>query len=151
MEKFTISLPYPQVLENCQENLNELMEIYAGEHSVFTLCNCYFYGKQISLGKLRKAFEQIYKCKYKHLSLLAETILASNGLPLFGASVFWSGKFVNYSTQTKFIKEIIFKEELLINKQNDLLNKTNRQSLKNLLERMLMDSQIHITVLKSFL
>ena len=152
MEKYCYNLPFPEVNGKISQNtLDILMEVYAGKSSEFTLEQSYRYTYFLSLGELRSSLKQILNCKKLHLEHLAEAIIFYGGLPLFsGAKSFWSGGVVEYSVGKTAINNLIGLEQALLSKYENIIEKEENLSLKKLISRLIMDSQLHISVLKSF-
>ncbi len=153
METYCLNLPYNDVVGKInQAVLDELMEICSGEHSVFSLYNSYNYGFYLSVGGLREIFKGIALVKKTHFDKLCEAIVAFEGLPLIsGKKIFWSGKNVVYSSGKNQIALLIEKERLLLQNLERVIESSQNQSLKKLLARIIMDSQLHLTLLKGLL
>lgn len=152
MKNHVIALPYPIVDGKInQVSLNALMEVFAGQVSEFTLEQTYRYAYFMALGELRQVLKEILSCKRTHIYHLAETIVYFGGLPLFsGEKNFWSGGYVNYLVGKSCINNLILQEEAVIAKYNKIIESEQNLSIKKLISRFIMDSQLHITLLRVF-
>ncbi len=153
MEKYCLNLPYAEVGGKIsQTELNELMEIYAGERSEFSLYCSYNYGYYLSAGNLRRTFYGIATNKKTHIDILSEAIVNFGGLPLLsGKQNFWTGKNVIYCSGKSMLSQLIEQEKIVIGKYELLISISKNQSLKRLLSRITMDGQLHLTILKSLI
>ncbi len=146
--KYASDLPYPEitVCENLQE-AKMLLPSYAGTVSELTSILSYAFQSYISQGKpeLRACLEGIARCEMYHHELLGVTITKLGGFPVMGARSYWNGSFVNYTIDPKkFLQQNILAEENAIrNYERTILNLSSPQ-VKTLLERIILDEQVHI-------
>ncbi|MBQ9276024.1 MAG: rubrerythrin [Clostridia bacterium] len=153
--KFASDLPYPEII--VEENLQEakmLLPSYAGTVSELTSILTYAFQSYISfrLPELRSALEGIARCEMHHHELLGVAITKLGGFPVMGARSYWNGSFVNYTIDPKkFLQQNILAEENAIrNYERTILNLSSPQ-VKTLLERIILDEQVHIEDFKELL
>ena len=149
--EFNINLPYCSTYGKIsQETFNDLLELNAGKISNFTLYNIYNYAYQLSIGQLRQSFLKMAEVKKLHYDKICEAIVNFGGLPLIsGKTEFWSGKYMIYYSGSSSIIEIENIENKIILQQESIIEKTENQSLKKLLSRLIIDEQIILNGLKS--
>lgn len=156
MEKnYSLNLPYPNVEGKIsQKTMALLMEAYAGKKSEFTAINTYTYQHYFAseINKdLAGVLIGISVTEMKHLHLLGEAIVAFGGKPLYsGAYSFWNGAFVNYSERLDvLLQNDIINEKNAIDEYELLIESTDNDSLKKLIGRIIMDEQLHLTILET--
>ena len=86
------------------------------------------------------------------MELLGEAIVALGGYPIIGGRTYWNGSYVNYTLDTKkFLRQNILAEEnAILNYERTILN-LSQDSLKQLLERIILDEELHIKLFKELL
>ena len=148
--KFASELPYPAV--EGEENLAEakmLMPSYAGTLSELTSILTYSFQSYISPsdGEIRRALTNVAKCEMKHHMLLGDAIFKLGGYPIMGARTYFNGSMVNYTLDPhKFLRQNVAAEEAaIVNYERTVLNLQN-ESVKLLLERIILDEEMHIKV-----
>ncbi|MBR4801006.1 MAG: manganese catalase family protein [Clostridia bacterium] len=153
--KYSSDLPYPEIIveENVQES-KLLMPSYSGVASELTAILTYSFQSYITLQlpEIRDVIEGIAQTEMLHHELLGTTITKLGGFPVMGARSYWNGSFVNYTLDPKkFLKQNILAEENAIkNYERTILNLTS-PSVKMLLERIILDEQVHIEDFKELL
>lgn len=153
--KFASDLPYPTV--DVKSNLAEsklLMPSYSGQNgeltAILTYCfQCYISPKRPDLAD---ALIGIAKCEMHHHKLLGDTIYKLGGYPIMGARTYWNGSYANYTLDPKkFLQQNIMAEEsAILNYERTILNLSD-ECVKMLLERIILDEEIHIKIFKELL
>jgi len=153
--KFASDLPYPdvEVTQNVAQS-KLLMPSYCGVGSELTAILTYCFQSYVSpkYPYLVKALEGIAKTEMHHHELLGETIYKLGGYPVMGARTYWNGSFVNYTLNPKkYLQQNIAAEEAaIINYERTILN-LNDESVKMLLERIILDEEVHIKIFKELI
>ncbi len=153
--KYSSELPYPQI--QVTQNLSQaklLMPLYAGVSSELTAVLTYCFQSYISTKHpdIAHAIECIAKVEMLHHKLLGKTIYALGGYPIMGARTYWSGNYANYTLPVKkFLEDDILAEKNTISNYEQTILNIENESVKTLLERIILDEEIHIEVLKSLL
>ncbi len=155
--KYCLSLPYPKVEGKIDNGtLSLLMQSFGGKNGELTALSQYTYEDMVFGEKEKELTEQIKGiavCEMKHFELLGEAVTFFGGEPLFsGAYRFWSGSFLNYSKDLKYLLECnIDSEENAIKEYKKIINYTDNDTLKRLIGRIIMDEQLHITLFENLL
>lgn len=155
-QKFGSELPYPEVII-AEENLPEaklLMPSYSGAASELTAVTTYIFQSYISVknDELRRTLEGIAITEMHHHELLGTTIYKLGGYPVMGGRTYWNGSFVNYTLDPKkyLQQNIVAEEDAILNYERTILN-LKTESIKMLLERIILDEEIHIKIFKDLL
>ena len=153
--KFASELPYPEV--HVEENLAEaklLMPSYAGVGSELTAIMTYSFQSFISPegAELSRALAGIARTEMKHFELLGRTVYKLGGYPIMGARTYHNGSMVNYTLAPhKYLTQDISAEEAaIVGYERTLLN-LHSESVKLLIERIILDEELHINILKELL
>lgn len=153
--KFANELPYPRI--DAEENLAEaklLMPSYGGAAGELTAVLTYCFQSYVTptYDELRSALGGISKCEMTHHRLLGDAIFALGGYPMMGARSYWNGNYINYTpSPKKFIALDIQAEKTAIaNYERTILN-VSSENVKSLLERIILDEEIHIKILEELL
>ncbi len=153
--KFASDLPYPEV--EARENLSEaklLMPSYAGAGSELTAILTYSFQQFISpeTSELSRALSGIARCEMHHFELLGRAIFKLGGYPIMGSRTYHSGSMVNYTLDPhKYLSQNIAAEEAaIVGYERTVLNLHN-ESVKLLIERIILDEELHINVFKELL
>lgn len=153
--KFASELPYPEV--RVEENLAEaklLMPSYAGVGSELTAIMTYSFQSFISpeSGVLSRALGGVARTEMKHFELLGRTIFKLGGYPIMGARTYHSGSMVNYTLDPhKYLAQNIASEEAaIVGYERTILNLRD-ESVKLLIERIILDEELHINIFKELL
>lgn len=87
-----------------------------------------------------------------HHKLLGETIYKLGGYPVMGARTYWNGSFANYTlSPQKYLRENVLAEQnAIMNYERTILNLSS-DSVKMLLERIILDEEVHIKIFKQLL
>lgn len=156
--KYRVDLPYPEVIVNCPDlhDARILREDYAGRVSETTATLQYMYQHYI-LSEIEEeiadALEGIAIAEMHHHELLGKAITALGGDPIIGGmSSFFSGGYVNYCKNTKELLETnIMGEYAAIRNYRKSISCLYNTSVKELLERIILDEELHIKILNSLL
>ncbi len=153
--KFASELPYPEV--QTEENLADaklLMPSYAGAGSELTAILTYSFQSFISPenGALAQALSGIARCEMKHMQLLGRTIYKLGGYPIMGARTYFNGSMVCYTLDPhKYLAQNIAAEEAaIVGYERTILN-LHSESVKLLIERIILDEELHIATFKELL
>lgn len=153
LKLYASELPYPEL--TLDKNLGDskiLMPSYAGTYSEMTAVMTYTYQHFVSTDQIASLLEGISVVEMKHFELLGKAITRLGGYPVIGGRTYWSGQNVNYTLDPKrFLKQnIIAEETAILNYERAILN-LSQDSLKQMLERIILDEEIHIKLFKDCL
>lgn len=162
LTKFAYDAPYPEpkVEEPNRHYAEILLDDYAGYASEFTAIALYSYQHFISDVKHRDFADLIIgiaQVEMKHLDLLGTTIYLLGALPKYRGSYttygqYWNGYFVNYDKDLKdMIKIDIQSEKEAIKNYKRHIEMIDDRYIKKLLERIILDEEKHIKLLKDYL
>jgi bacterioferritin len=148
-------LPYPEI--EVQENIADsklLMPSYGGAASEMTAILTYSFQSYISLKtpELKQTLEGVALNEMHHHKMLGTAIYKLGGYPVMGGRTYWNGSFVNYTLDPKkFLQQNIMAEETsILNYERTILN-LKTESVKLLLERIILDEEQHIKIFKELL
>lgn len=101
---------------------------------------------------LSRALSAISKCEMRHFELLGRAIYKLGGYPIMGARTYHSGNMVCYTLDPhKFLAQNIAAEEAaIVGYERTVLN-LRSESVKLLIERIILDEELHIAAFKSLL
>lgn len=144
-------IPYPNPLE-----AKKLMNDYGGRDSETTAVLQYMYQSYIlnkEFPDYSKAIEKIAIVEMHHHELLGTSIAELGGFPVIGGrNTFWNGSFVNYVTDlVKLLEADIQGEEIAIANYEKTILSLQSESLKQMIERIILDEEQHIIVFKAML
>lgn len=155
LTKYASDLPYPQI--KVEQNVAEsklLMPVYGGSASELTAVLTYSFQRYVSpkYPEITTALKGIAITEMHHHELLGETIYALGGYPVMGARTYWNGSLVNYTLDPrKYLRQnIVAEETAILNYERTILNLTT-DSVKMLLERIILDEEVHIKIFKELL
>ena len=155
LTKYASDLPYPVI--EVEQNVAEsklLMPVYAGSASELTAVLTYSFQRYVSpkYPEITTALKGIAITEMHHHELLGETIYALGGYPVMGARTYWNGSLVNYTLDPrKYLRQnIVAEETAILNYERTILNLTT-DSVKMLLERIILDEEVHIKIFKELL
>lgn len=153
--KYASELPYPDV--EVEKNIAEsklLMPVYSGSSGELTAVMTYCFQMYVTpkYPDIRQALKGIAVTEMLHHKLLGETIYKLGGYPVIGARTYWNGSFVNYTlSPQKFLRENILSEQnAIMNYERTILNLSS-DSVKMLLERIILDEEVHIGIFRQLL
>ena len=150
-------MPYPKVkvLKENKEYARLLSHAYASNESELTIVHLYIYQSVILEDKnpeIAKILKEIAKVEMHHLYLLAAAIKKLGCDPIFAdcnlyMESYWNSNYVYYDTDLNLILEIdIDSEKRAIHDYQMLLTTINDSYLKQLINRIILDEQIHLEI-----
>lgn len=153
--KYASELPYPDV--EVEKNIAEsklLMPVYSGSSGELTAVMTYCFQMYVTpkYPDIRQVLKGIAVTEMLHHKLLGETIYKLGGYPVIGARTYWNGSFANYTlSPQKFLRENILAEQnAIMNYERTILNLSS-DSVKMLLERIILDEEVHIGIFRQLL
>lgn len=155
LSKYASDLPYPEIeVEHNPAESKLLMPVYSGSASELTAVLTYSFQKYVSpkYPQIAEALEGIAITEMRHHELLGETIYALGGYPVMGARTYWNGSFVTYTLDPrKYLRQnIVAEETAILNYERTILN-LSTDSVKMLLERIILDEEVHIKIFKQLI
>lgn len=148
-------LPYPDI--DCAENLADsklLMPSYGGPSGELTAVTTYCFQSYICTRsrEIAETLECIARAEMRHHELLGKAIVKLGGYPVMGGRTYWSGSFLNYTLDPKkFLRENITAEETAILNYERTVLSLRTESVKALIERIVLDEELHIKIFKDLL
>lgn len=158
-----LSLPYPEIkVERPNRKYAVLLaQFISGANSELTSISDYAF-QSIITEATDQSLSDILECisitEMKHFRIIAKTIQKLGSTPVFwhankhGKKQFWNTGFVDYRCDVReFLKENIFNEKkAIINYKNALLQ-INDTYIRQIIERIILDEEHHITLFSSML
>lgn len=151
-------LPYPQVIIDAPSKTEALciVEDYAGKGSEFTAISEYLYQSFIlhtEYPEYSLALRKIAEVEMHHLLLLGETLPKLGADPVIGGrNCYWNGSFVDYTKNIEqFLMHDIKSEIFAIEGYRNSIFCVKNSSIKALLERIILDEDMHIHILNQLL
>ena len=149
--------PYPQakVVKENKEYANLLSHVYSGSESELTEILLYVYQSMVlenTNQEIAKILLEISKVEMHHLYLLGSTIKNLGSNPIyadcnFNLKTYWNSNDVYYDTDLNTMLEIdIESERRAIHDYQMLLTVINDDYIKELIERIILDEQIHLQI-----
>lgn len=154
LKTYSSDLNYPTL--QVEKNLHDskiLMPVYGGVQGEITAVMTYTYQHFVAEDEaLKEMLEGVSIAEMKHVDLLGNAITALGGYPVIGGRAYWSGSYVNYTLDPKrFLRQNILAEEnAILGYERAILN-LSQDSVKNLIERIILDEEIHVKLFKEFL
>lgn len=156
-EQYKLNLPYPEVTGGPEPyTVTLLHEDYAGMVGELTALNQYMYQSILTSGKDR-SFAQAMECiaiaEMRHKELLGKAIVRLGGTPIFAAyNTYWCANFANYvDDPQKMLVSNIGIENAAISNYRFHIEKISNASVRQLLERIILDEELHIQVFNQML
>ncbi len=151
-------LPYPEPIIPYSNPIEakKLMNDYGGRDSEPTAIMQYIYQSYIlkrDYPEYAAKLEEIAISEMHHHELLGTSIAAYGSFPVIGGrNTFWNGSFVNYVTDlVRLLEADIQGEELAIANYEKTILCLQNDSVKQMIERIIVDEEIHVAILKSML
>lgn len=156
--EFKSSLLYPEI--NVEDKNTEyakiLLNLYSGRNSEETLFHTFFYQSLITDNEYKNILKQISDVEITHLEILGKLIKLLGIEPMFifpnnidNGFKIWNSSFINYEkNKEKIILENIQDKENIINSYKEAYEKINDKYIKNIINRILLDEEIHISIFK---
>ena len=155
--KYKVDKPYPKVEIKSFNRYyaSLLMDDYASIDSEYTAISQYVFG-HILAGEpeIADAFLGIGIVEMTHLDMLADVILDLGVYPKFtaGDGEVWNSNFVPYGNSTRERLELAIKGEYgAIEQYREHICKIKDEEINGLLERIIMDEELHIKIFKKLL
>lgn len=154
MKPLCVDMDYPEVEVEC-ESLSDarlLMEDYSGCEGELTAISTYIYQDYVLSGKgphyddLSETLMRISIAEMTHHHLLGEAIVKLGGTPVMGGRCkFWNGSMVNYCKDPiSMLNNNIKAEKIAIANYKKTIRCVENYSLRELIERIIMDEELHI-------
>ncbi len=156
--KVRADLPYPKFEVNMRDiyEVKLLMPVYGGRTSETTAVLNYVYYSYVlkeSKPELSHCLESIAISEMRHHEMLGTAIAALGGTPYIGGNYYyWQGNFVNYAKDVvTVLKNAINGEKQAINDYKIVIAKTRMAAVKDMIERIILDEEIHVEILTELL
>lgn len=145
-------LPYPEIeVTPSIAEARILMPSYGGRNSETTAIFTYMYQTYVS-PEFNDTLEAVAISEMHHHELLGEAITKLGGYPVIGSGTYWNGSYVNYQTSpAEFLKSNIIGEKTAIAGYEKAILALNQKSLKMLLERIILDEELHIKIFEELI
>ena len=153
---YACELPYPEVeAAPCLADAKLLMPDYGGPQGELTAVTTYCFQHYItsaSRPELAEALAGIAKVEMRHHALLGETVFTLGGYPVMGGRTYWNGSFADYTlSPEKFLARDIHAEEAAILAYERTVLALRTESVKLLIERIILDEELHIKLLRDLI
>ena len=149
MTVYVDSSPYPEVTGSPDPVTVEMLKNdYAGAKGELTAITLYIFQNQRSTDNdtYANSVLQLAIVEMIHLDLLGDAIVALGGNPSFdNGQYYWSAKNVNYATEYReMLKVSLEAEQTAIANYEKHIARTNNESVKALLRRIVKDEELHV-------
>ena len=155
-----IDKPYPQIdgLQRDYKTAKIISECYADAHSELSMSLQYLY-YSFNFYRVKdvvsyKLIESIRLAEEIHLALIGKLIVKLGVDPIFTAKPpfkcdYFSTASLTYSkTPTKMVKDLILAEMTQIAEYKAMLTQTENLEVKGIIERIILDEELHLGTLK---
>jgi len=155
--KFTVDLPYPTITPTTDlRTARMLLDDFAGQDSELTGVNQYIYQHLVTgeYKDLSAVLKGIAIVEMKHFEMLGEAIVNLGGDPVFTSSRGrpWTALYLKYIKNPKLIILMnIQGEKAGIKGYRQSIEMTNNPQVKKLLERIILDEELHVQNLEKML
>ncbi len=161
--EFQANLKYPEIRVESKNKYYAylLMEDYAGVYGELSAITQYVYQGFYNFKKYQEfssIMEKIAMVEMHHLKLLGETINLLGVKPKFKTkdkdcfNLFWNSTYINYDTyMIKMLEADILSEEEAILNYKYHISIIDDIYIKELLERIILDEEIHLKIFKTLL
>ncbi len=156
--EFKSSLLYPEIKveEKNIEYAKILLNLYSGRDSEETIFHTFFYQSLILDNEYKNILKQISDVELIHLEILGKTIKLLGIEPMFifpnnidNGFKIWNSSFINYEkTDEKLILYDIQNKENIIKEYKEAYEKINDKYIKSIINRILLDEEIHVSIFK---
>lgn len=149
-----VNKPYPKIQVE-KENINYakiLLDAYAGSNSEDTAIHEYLYQSFLK-EDMASTLKEIAKVEMHHLNILGQLIVKLGYTPFFctvkqNKVIPWSSNYLNYTLNLKRMLSLdIERERKTIQKYRLAINMINDKYIKEILERIIEDEEMHIKCL----
>lgn len=167
IERYNLKEPYPEIILTHlpQDILMKIKRIYVGNKGEFTSITQYMYQHFViwsnpKLSNLSSAMEQIAVKEMMHYELLAKILVKcgidpKNCIYIDGnpnICDYWKASSVSYEkTLVKMFEDNLKLEQIAIQDYTEILQNTDNQNLKQILERIIKDEKLHEKFFKDIL
>ena len=157
--KVRADLPYPEIKEATSDmrTVSILKDLLSNRNGELTAILQYTYQSRLA-GQTEKeiaeVLEEISVVEMKHTKLLMNAILSFGGDPRYDNSFgqYFSASYVNYAQKLKdMLQANIRGESKAIEDYSRAIKNMQNQSLKDLLNRIILDEQIHLEIFEKLL
>lgn len=161
VDSYNLNEPYPEITLTHlpQDILMKIKRIYVGAKGEFTSITQYMYQHFViwsnpKLNHLSSAMEQIAVKEMVHYELLAKILVRcgidpKNCIYIDGnpnVCDYWKASSVSYEkTLIKMFEDNLKLEQIAIRDYTEILQNTDSQNLKEILERIIKDEKLHET------
>ena len=156
-DQYALSLPYTELTGYLSpKEVRCLVDDYGGRKSETTAVMQYVYQHYIldtEYPEIGDALMGIAITEMHHHELLGEAIVMAGGDPIIaGSTCFWSGSNVNYvKNPVAILRANIEAERQAIAKYRRTIECVSNPSLKDLISRIIMDEELHISIFQDLL
>lgn len=147
------SIPYPELdcISANKKFIGLLFDTYSGTNGELTAILQYTYeGIMFNNEEISKIVKQISIMEMHHLSILGRMLKKLGRLPVYKSAneILWNAKNINYIMRNveEVMKNNIQEEYRAIRNYENLIECTNDECIKKLLERIILDEKAHIEV-----
>lgn len=152
-------LPYPEIKDATKDmrTVAILKDLLSSRNGELTAILQYTYQSRIANlaeKEIANILEEISVVEMKHTELLMDAILCFGGDPKFDNAFgqYFSAGYVNYAQKLKdMLQANIRGESKAIEDYSRAINNVQNQSLKDLLNRIILDEQIHLEIFEKLL
>jgi len=155
--KYTVDLPYPEITPTTDlRTARMLLDDFAGQDSELSGINQYVYQHLVTgeYEELSKVLKGIALVEMKHFEMLGDAIVNLGGDPVFTSSRGrpWTALYLKYIKNPKLIILMnIQGEKTGIKGYRQSIEMTNNTQVKKLLERIILDEELHLQILEKML
>lgn len=153
--EYRVNIPYPEVKVEKKdiEIAKDLLNSYAGRVSEDSAVHDYIFQMMMQDDdEIKKILRGIAIVEMHHLEILGKLIYALGLTPLFASvsdnhTKWFSGEYVNYERNwEQTLRDNIFQEEMAIKNYEHIILKTQDESVKHILKRIILDERVHIEI-----
>lgn len=145
------NLPYPEIDIQTQSyhEVRLLMPAFGGKDSETTAIMTYIYQSYILAPDdetLSYVIKKISMTEMRHHELLGTMIVQLGGTPIIGGNYnYWQGGYVNYTKNpTTILNNNIIDEKKAIADYKEIIRKSNNETVKAVIARIILDEEVHI-------
>ncbi|MDO5519087.1 MAG: ferritin family protein [bacterium] len=160
-QPFCVDLPYPPIKVQKQNSYYGCLvyEDYAGEGSELTASSMYLYHSIVTASmneEISCLLKRIGIAELTHIAMLGKLLNALGCSPKFqtitdGNQTDWNASCLSYNASLKSILLAFIKgEEAAIGQYQDHINKINDPCINAVLERIVLDEQLHYSTLQYY-
>lgn len=150
------NIPYPEIecIKANNKFINLLFDTYAGMDGELTAILQYTYESiMFNNEEISKIVRQISIMEMHHLAILGKMLKKLGRPPVYksGNEISWNAKNINYVMRNveEVMKNNIQSEQQAIKNYEKLIEYTNDENIKKLIERIILDEKSHIEVFKA--